>query len=237
VDLFGVFGVAFLPLVLVGWCWWIVRRAPARQNRLDALKNASRLGELVSAQRLLVIRAIDDEASLTLALGAILNYVTARFIVYIFLSHFVPLLLAITILVTTGVVLDSEAYSALSWFKIHVSESEALLDALRISLKALYTLLQVSFEVLLPILYALTSMLFVILVVARSVHGRELAVSPMECQINTQSTPDAKGLSEIITLVRRNYVKSLRHGIYDHEDCDKAISDWVRSQLCALPAR
>ena len=59
----------------------------------------------------------------------------------------------------------------------------------------------------------------------------------MECQINTQSTPDAKGLSEIITLVRRTYVKSLRHGIYDHEDCAKTISDWVRSQLCAPPMR
>ena len=82
-----------------------------------------------------------------------------------------------------------------------------------------------------------TPTLLAALMVSRSVHGRELAVSPMECQINTQSTPDAKGLSEIITLVRRNYVKSLRHGIYDHEDCDKAISDWVRSQLCALPAR
>jgi hypothetical protein len=83
----------------------------------------------------------------------------------------------------------------------------------------------------------LTIMLFGMLMVSRAVHGRELAVSPMECQINTQSTPDAKGLSEIITLVRRTYVKSLRHGIYDHEDCAKAISDWVRSQLCALPPR
>jgi hypothetical protein len=70
--------------------------------------------------------------------------------------------------------------------------------------------------------------------VSRLVHGQELAKSPMECQINTQSTPDAKGLSEIITLVRRTYVKSLRHGIYDHKDCPKAISDWVRSQLYAL---
>ena len=53
----------------------------------------------------------------------------------------------------------------------------------------------------------------------------------MECQINTQSTPDAMGLSKIITLVRQTYVKSLRHGIYDHEDCPKTISDWVRSRL------
>ena len=57
----------------------------------------------------------------------------------------------------------------------------------------------------------------------------------MECQINTQSTPDAAGLSRIVTLVRRAYVKSLRHGIYDHEECAKSISDWIHSQLCATP--
>ena len=56
-------------------------------------------------------------------------------------------------------------------------------------------------------------------------------------QINTQSTPDAKGLLETITLVSQTHVKSLRHGIYDHEDCAKTISDWARSQLCALPPR
>ena len=77
--------------------------------------------------------------------------------------------------------------------------------------------------------------LFGMLMGSRAVHGRELAVSPMECQINTQSTPDAVGMSKIVTLVRRTYVKSLRHGIYDHEDCTKVISDWVRSQ--PLPVR
>ena len=83
------------------------------------------------------------------------------------------------------------------------------------------------------VIHALVSLV----AVSRLVHGSELAKSPVECQVNTQSTPDATGLSNIITLVRRTYVKSLRHGIYDHKDCPKAISDWVRSQLYALPAR
>jgi glycine/D-amino acid oxidase-like deaminating enzyme len=38
----------------MGW-WWIVHRAPARQNHLDALKNATQLGEFALAQRFLVI--------------------------------------------------------------------------------------------------------------------------------------------------------------------------------------
>ena len=78
--------------------------------------------------------------------------------------------------------------------------------------------------------------LFGVLAVSRLVHGLELIKSPMECQINTQSTPDAMGLSKIITLVRRTYVKSLRHGIYDHEDSAKTISNWVRSQLDHVPS-
>jgi hypothetical protein len=41
-------------LFLMGW-WWIVHRAPARQNHLDALKNATQLGEFALAQRFLVI--------------------------------------------------------------------------------------------------------------------------------------------------------------------------------------
>jgi hypothetical protein len=181
--------------------WWrTVRRAPARQNQLDALKTATRLGELMSGQRLLVIRAIDDEASLTLALSAILNYFTARFIIYALLVYFA--LLAVAFL--------SIAFDFL--------------------IGPFYLILLIG-------LLASTMMLFGLLSVARTAHGRELAVSPMECQINTQSTPDAKSLSQIITLVRQTYVRSLRHGIYDHEDCAKTISDWVRSHGGNSPVR
>jgi len=71
-----------LPIGFMGW-YWIARRATARQNKVETLRDATRLGEVVSAQRLLVIRAIDDEASLILALGAIFNYITARSITFI----------------------------------------------------------------------------------------------------------------------------------------------------------
>jgi hypothetical protein len=193
------FGDFAYPVVLVGlfaW-WWILGRAPARQNKLDALKNATRLGKLASAQRLLVIRAIDDEASLTLALGAILNYLTERFILYMLFLYFVFVLTLIPVV----------RVQLVHWF----------------SMEAIFFVGQGC--------VTLTIMLLGILMLSRSVHGRELVRSPMECQINTQSAPDAKGLSEIITLVRHTFVKSLRHGIYDHEDCAKTISDWVRSQL------
>jgi hypothetical protein len=196
------------PVAISGFWWWDVRRAPVRQHQIDALNDATRLDEVVSAQaqRLLIIRAIDDEASLTLALGTIVGY-------------------AITgIIGTIGTIII--------FIITHVHSAGAYRLAFRITGLGWKAVAMIA-----DITTALILILFGILVLARAVHGRELSWSPMECQINTHSTPDAVGLSKIVTLVSRRYVKSLRHGIYDHEDCAKAISDWVRSQLCALPVR
>ncbi|HTG02951.1 MAG TPA: hypothetical protein VK635_02665, partial [Bradyrhizobium sp.] len=198
--------VTFFCFVLLCWWgwWWLWRRTPARKKRVLALNDATQLGVLASTQRLLVMRAIDDEASLAMALGTIMNYLTAIGIV-------------------TSLFLVGGFFAVTSWaailggFLAVLSWADALFDA-----------------ALFPVIIAwivLSLLLFGMLVVSRSVHGRELAVSPMECQINTQSTPDAAGLSRVVTLVRRAYVGSLRHKIYDHEDCARAISDWVGSEL------
>ena len=195
-ELLSMFGIFLISLFVVGLAiglmivWSVFGRATARQNRLDALKDATRFGGVVSAQRLLVIRAIDDEASLVLALGAIFNYLTARSIAL------VAILFMLSIPILQMPIISS-------W----------------ISLWAL--------RVLLLGFLAFTIMLLGAFMVSRSVHGRELAVSPIECQMNTQSAPDAIRLSGVITLVSHKYVKSLRHGIYEHDNCAKAISDWV----------
>jgi hypothetical protein len=189
------FWILALVFYLCWGFWWRHRRGLARQKQVDALKAATQLVPLVSAQRLLVVRAIDDEASLTLALGTISNYATARVITYVYFI-FAFLFCAVAVLHLT---------------RVSVS-------------------LKIGFSALILALLSL-------FMVSRTAHGRELAVSPMECQINTHSTPDADGLSRIATLVQRTYVRSLRHGIYDHEDCAKAISDWVRLQLGVLPVR
>jgi hypothetical protein len=158
------------------------------------------------AQRLLVIRAIDDEASLVLALGTIGTYITTTAIRYAIWIVLFPTPVALILFCFLH-----QRYEAVTvqWYEHAVSVAGII---------CIFFLLG-------------------LLLVARTAHGRELARSPMECQINTQAAPDAKGLSQIVTLVRRTYVKSLRHGIYDHEDCAKTISDWVRSQLCAPPVR
>lgn len=181
-------------VLLIGW-WWLYQQPPVRQSKIKALNEATRLDQIstAQAQRLLIIRAIEDEASLAMALGTIANYATTRGIIGM-LALFIVLSNSLNF---TGLV-----------------DIDISLELLLVAILKLIIVLM---------------MLFGTLIVSRTVHGRELALSPMECQINTQSTPDAARLSRIVTLVRRAYAKSLRHGIYDHEDCAKTISDWVRT--------
>src|SRR5262249_51952718 len=74
--------VVGLPILAIGYFYWIrKKRTAARQNQVDALSCATRLA--VAPQRMLVVRAIDDEASLILALGATLNYVTVKSIMFV----------------------------------------------------------------------------------------------------------------------------------------------------------
>ena len=196
-----------LVFVIFSLRTWLSERAYLkRQKQVEELRAATRLGELLpsQAQRLLIIRAIDDEASLGLAFGTIVNYVTTKAIRYAVWLLPAPFSVLLTLFI-------------MSHFRISSLEQEWYENAVKIVCSALILIL------------------FGLLSIARSAHGRELARSPMELQVNTQSAPDAKSLSEIVTLVTRSHVKSLRHGIYDHENCAKTMSDWVRSQLCPLP--
>lgn len=202
---------------------WI-SRGTARQEQVNALKDATQLGELVSvsAKRLLVIRAIDDEASLALAVGTIFSHVTARFITYVYILLALltaPLLISIIVTPAVGLVMLFGIPS--------LRPSWTWLSGTDLSIS----------PAVFKVYVASIALLVGLFMIARTVHGRELARSPMECQINTNSTPDAIGLSKIVTLVRRTYVRSMRHGIYDHEDCAKTIANWVRSELSALPMR
>jgi hypothetical protein len=197
------------------WYCFSKRATRRRQNHVEIRRTATQLGEIVSpqAQRLLIIRAIDDEASLVLAFSTIANYFITRAIRYIRWIIFGPV---------SAMLLS---FIVIKYFKLSF-EQEGMLKQ-----KEWY---QDAIEV---VCSALILFLFGLLSIARSAHGRELARTPMECQVNTQSTPDAVGLSKIVTLVQPTYRRSRRHGIYEHEDCVKAISDWVRSQLCAMPVR
>jgi hypothetical protein len=214
----------FVPMTTLGifllcfgfiWHYLWSRRTAARKNLVDALRDATQLGEIVStqAQRLLIIRAIDDEASLLLALSTSGNYVTSRAIKYLG-RHFIALSIPV----------------ALILFYIFKPPWEEQLRRVQEGLPWAQEWYE---NAIMGGSCALILILFGLLAVVRIAHGRELGWSPMECQINTHSAPDATSPSRIVTLVRHTFVKSLRHGIYDHDDCAKVIADWVRSHLRA----
>jgi hypothetical protein len=212
---FGMYAFPALPgVALVFWFaalsfaiwWWVFRRETARQNRLSTLEEAARIGSLGSAQRLLVLRAIDDEASLTLALGTMLNYVIPN-------------------IVKIGGIMLALYSLAYPWLGILV----------RLGYMPSHLWLQDSIVGLVIGFCAITISLVGALMLSRSVHGRELALASVECQINTQSTPDGNNLSQVVTLIpsRMMLGKSLRHGIYQYDACPRVIAKWVRSQLAA----
>jgi hypothetical protein len=87
----------------------------------------------------------------------------------------------------------------------------------------------------LALLSAIAGALFVAFVLGRSVYGREMAMAPLECQINTQSVPDGSDLSKVVTLVSADRVRGLRHGIYDLDDCAPTIAQWACDELVKNP--
>jgi hypothetical protein len=192
-----IFAIFYSAVAFIASNWLSEKGDARRQNQVDRLVDATRLGEIVApqAQRLLIIRAIDDEASLLMALGTISSYVTSKAIKLVFRTGWMIFLIIVIVAIFITVLKGKETEA-----------SKVVWSALILILLGLYS-------------------------ATRTAHGRELARSPMECQVSTHSTPDAIGPSKIVTLVRRTFVQSLRHGIYDHEDCPKTISDWVHSQL------
>src|SRR5262249_39055943 len=89
--------------VFCSWYWLSKRATRRRQNHVEILRTATRLGEIVSAQarRLLIIRAIDDEASLVLAFSTIVNVFLTRAIRYIrwiIFGAFSPILLSFVVI-------------------------------------------------------------------------------------------------------------------------------------------
>jgi hypothetical protein len=185
------------------------RRGPS--SRVSALAEATSLKSTFSrANPMLIIRAIDDEASLTLALGAIINRVTKVLLRIVVILLLVGLILG-TALAVAGIQLYSPAFhpTPLYWVSSAV-------------------------EMSVPIALAL----FGLVLLSRGVYGRELALAPLSCQINSQSTPDAENAGKIITLVNFGTTPgAMRHMIYEHEDCASVLADWLRAHLVQSVAK
>jgi hypothetical protein len=210
--------LSFDALVVGGWLaigarflYWIAG-TDRREQRLQRIIDATRLNSDAASQRLLVVRAIDDEPALALSVGtattrAIIR-LSAIFILGVFAFAMISdyrLWIYILNLPFADVGITEYGPAPGNWF-----------DNMQASFRSISTSL---------FLFAGA------LIAVRSIHGRELATAPMECQINTQSVPDGHNLSNVTTLVSTEPSKILRHRIYNHKKCARIVADWAFAQL------
>ena len=150
-----------------------------------------------------MIRGVDDEATLTLAAGAI----AAR------LSNFVVAL--VSIIVTFIFYLSFLVVVVLVYARAaHATPNDPVVAA------AFYVIVVVA----LAFFWFVTAPgLF------KSVFGRELAVGAGRCQLSSDSVPDIADPRhiEIVTLPPLEYKWGLRHAIYNHSECAKTIVRWL----------
>jgi|SoiMethySBSTD1v2_1073268.scaffolds.fasta_scaffold423928_2 hypothetical protein len=179
-----------------------------------AIEKAANYGTVVS--RMLVIRGVDDEASLSLAVGSVLSRLG-----YLVLVVAIPAMFSATISMTTF---------------LHPGGSiEKLAQAIfGLSPAQMETWALVIFGLLL-ICSLLGALIFLFVPGAFKCFffGREFLVNALLCDIAVDSVPDTLGQVDAITLKPIDSPTSdselqIRHGIYNHPDCVDEIVRWLR---------
>lgn len=157
----------------------------------------------------LIIRAVDDEASLTLAAGAIANRLTnLMFVSGAGLTFWIGTLIAPLILVQY-------------W-------NHDLQDTLR-NYSAVLFYIVVAFPAIFFLLLAACG-------VFKAVYGRELLFGALRAEINSQSVPDIAGQIAAFTLPPvRSRNAHLRHSIYDEEMVIPALVTWIHASIGPSP--
>jgi hypothetical protein len=157
----------------------------------------------------LIIRAVDDEASLTLAAGAIANRLTSlMFVSGAGLAFWIGTLLAPVILVqywNDDLQNTLQNHSAVAFYVV------------------------VAFP-------AISFLLLAACGIFKAVYGRELLFGALRVEINSQSVPDIAGQIAAFTLppVRSRNAR-LRHSIYDEEMVVPALVAWIRASIGPTP--
>lgn len=161
----------------------------------------------VSENWLLVLRGVDDEASLTLAAGSIGNRVT-HFILGTLLPNAYQILAAVGTLLVVA--------SMAGW----TSQSAAGMVALGYGAVAFVAAL----VLILPGLF-------------RSVFGRELLFGSWRCEIAANSSPDGANGVEVQTLLGRpeSSKEKLRHSLYMNADVPRCIAKWLQRSAMSPP--
>ena len=213
--------------------------------KVDELAQLTSLSSSVRKHPILILRAVDDEASLSLAAAAIANRLTARigrwsykfFLVLMILMGLIGL--PLLFLFFMAEIVQFEPMIALG--KKFEDNFEKVLEYRK------------GFALWGPLwgIYGSTLVFIMSLLFApgafKSFYGRELLFNSQGCQINSQSNPDSidrqsdvhfgsqsirSSWGTVVTLHQAEGVRrGLRHGLYADPQCAELIAGWLQSEL------
>jgi hypothetical protein len=213
-----------LPFIVGLVClvtYFLFFRLRARNTqRVEELVGLTSLSSSVRKHPLLVLRAVDDEASLTLAAAAIGNR-SSRLLEY--LSYKMWVLLPLLGVALILVLLAFEFFAPLDDFRAWAFEQfPALARGLILAFFA----------------FLFSPGIF------NSAYGRELLPIFQGCEINSQSAPDSidrqsefqsestpTNWGTVVTLLQAEEARrGLRHGLYNDPQCAERIAGWLKSE-------
>jgi hypothetical protein len=185
---------------------WLWLRAIKRQRKLQSASTLGGFRTGLLQHRLFILRAIDDEAALVLAAGAIGNRMMAA------LGQLLGFLWIVVIPATAALVLIAWLWG--------VNMSSAFLDL------SDYGWFGNALNLLMAGLYISTPFLTLPFLVGNSVYGRELWWGCWWAEINSQSVPDCLG-QQAITLTLPQMSGGKRHMLYKTPECAELVVQFL----------
>jgi len=229
--------------------YFLLNKLRARNAlKVDELVGLTSLSPSVRNNPLLVLRAVDDEASLTLAAAAIGNRLS-RLLGRLSYKIWVLLrFLFVSMIVTIVVIVGINYFAPLQNF-----------TALELMTRFIRPVLQFWFDLAFDWVPALGTWLILAFFaflfspgVFNCFYGRELLPIFQGCEINSQSAPDSvdrrsefQSESEstptnwkaVVTLDQAEEARrGLRHGLYADPQCAERIAGWLQSELASTRA-
>lgn len=179
---------------------------PAWERKPRLLSQATTSDTSLLDDRLLVLRGIDDEASLVLAAGATTNRLMRLVYAFVFGKHFVRILLMIGFANVTLIILS---YKQIAYW---------LFSSLMFLL---------GFAAVGPLLAIVASCL------ARAVFGREMVTGALRCDASFESTPDSSHVY-VRTIQSVGAGDNLFHSLYQNPMLPQIIASWITNDPLEL---
>jgi hypothetical protein len=217
-------GIYFLSLILL--VLWInfygfalifgsTRSSLGAQDKVSRLSRMTKGGLTVkNRSRLLVVRAVDDEASMSLAAGAIGNKLSSALFRLAMLT--LNIFIAAIIIGSFGANVFSVADTGFDKLFDYFFRNSTDLPLMNVRG---WTLVLFPFATLFLLMGG---------GIFKCVYGRELLFGALRCEINSHSSPDSAESAMIVTLPpMRRSLTGLRHKLYNHERISQCIVNWI----------